>query len=241
MAALPLISEQAEAVSSHSQDIAPNGYLVLQMLGSSDDVILTDETGYIDYMNGGLSNASYSVLGTFLDTRRAAFYGEIGNGTNYLIIDNTFQGSAQPNGQTAQVTYDARSIIVGIQTSSEASISISGILFMAGIVILFAIAAFVSLVAIDRMRQSRLPFYQRHDRHPSRLQPFTRGSVSQKPHRIYLQANTAVQPILVHAIGRCPNCNGIIANEWTQCTKCGWIVDLSGLRPFEQKSANNKE
>lgn len=251
LASMPLIGEQVEAATPQTKDIAPNGYLVLQISsshavpssydvsvvsGPNIDVILTDEAGYVEYINGGLESAPYSVLGTYLDTRHAAYYGNMANGTHYLIIDNTFQGTAQPNGQTVRVTYSAGTVNAGSQTSSNSSIMINGILPIGGLILLFAIAAIFALVVIrksSKMKQFSLPFYYRHDHDPSQQTSSIRAfSGHQKPHRVYLQAKTAVRPILVLAIGRCPMCNGIIANEWTQCTKCDWTVDRSKLRPF---------
>jgi len=252
MASVPLIGELVDASAPQTMYIAPNGYLVLQISGGSValasydvtvvsgpniDVILTDEAGYVDYMNGGLLPASYSLQGTFLDTRHAAYYGNIADGVNYLIVDNTFQGSAQPNGQTVRVAYYAMAIIPGAQTSSSASVSIDGILLAAGLIFLFAMAVIAALLTITKslkMKQSRWPFYDRHESDPLHQEsPSQFLSKNQKPHRIYLQSKTVVQPILVHAIGRCPSCNGIIAKEWEQCSKCGWAVDRSKLRPFK--------
>jgi hypothetical protein len=251
LASMPLICEQVKAATPQTIDIAPNGYLVLQISGSSAipsfydvlvingpnvDVILTDETGYVDYRNGELGSVSYSVLGTYLDTRHASYYGNLANGTHYLIIDNTFQGTAQPNGQIVRITYSSGAINAGILTGSGQSISINGILLIGGLILLLAIAAIITLMVISRsLKMKQIPLlFNRHERDLVDRAPSIRAfSDHQKPHRIYLQTKPAVRPILVHAIGRCPTCNGIIANDWTQCSKCGWTVDRSKLRPFK--------
>ena len=247
---------KADAASPQTAYIDPNGCLVLQISGSSVslasydvtvvsgpnvDVILTDAAGYVDYMNGVLEPSSYSLQGTFLDTRHAAYYGDMAEGINYLIVDNTVQGSAQPNGQTVQITYYARAIIPGVQSSS-ASVSIDDILLGAGLILLFAMAVIAILLTVSKslkMKQSRLPFYDRHESDPLHLESSSQFlSRDQKPRRIYLQSKNVVQPILVHAIGRCPSCNGIIAKEWQQCSKCGWTVDRSKLRPFSREGSS---
>lgn len=252
LASTLLIGEQVEATTPQTIDIAPNGYLALQISGSSAihsfydvlvvsgpniDVILTDEAGYVEYKNGGLESVPYSVLGTYLDTRHAAYYGNMTNGTHYLIIDNTLQGTAQPNGQIVQITFSSGTFNAGIQTGSDRSISITGILLIGGLILLLAIAVIITLVVISRslkMKQFPLLFNNRHEHDLADRAPSIRAfSDSQKPYRIYLQTKPAVRPILVHAIGRCPTCNGIIANDWMQCSKCGWIVDRSKLRPFK--------
>jgi hypothetical protein len=252
LASISMIGEQVEAATPQTEDIAPNGYLALQISGSSAmhsfydvlvvsgpniDVILTDEVGYVEYKNGGLGSVSYSVLGTYLDTRHASYYGNMANGTHYLIIDNTLQGTAQPNGQTVRVTYSSGTINAGIQTGSGQSISINGLLLIGGLILLLAIAAIITLVVISKslkMKQFPLLFNNRHEHDlADRASSIRAFSDHQKPHRIYLQTKPAVRPILIHAIGRCPTCNGIIANEWTQCTKCDWTVDRSKLRPFK--------
>jgi hypothetical protein len=252
LASISLIGEQVEAATPQTIDIAPNGYLALQISGSSAnpsfydvlvingpniDVILTDEAGYVDYRNGELESVSYSVLGTYLDTRHASYYGNMANGTHYLIIDNTLQGTAQPNGQAVRVTYSSGTINAGIQTGSNQSVSITGILLIGGLILLLAIAAIITLLVISKslkMKQFPLLFNNRHEHDLADRAPSIRAfSDHQKPHRIYLQTKPAVRPILVHAIGRCPTCNGIIANEWTQCTKCDWTVDRSKLRPVK--------
>ena len=252
LASMPLICVQVEAATPQTIDIAPNGYLALQISGSSSilsfydvlvvsgpniDVILTNEAGYVDYRNGELGSVSYSVLGTYLDTRHASYYGNMANGTHYLIIDNTLQGTAQPNGQTVRVTYSSGTINAGIQTGSGQSISINGLLLIGGLILLLAIAAIITLVVISKslkMKQFPLLFNNRHEHGLADRAPSIRAfSDRQKPHRIYLQTKPAVRPILVHAIGRCPTCNGIVANDWMQCTKCDWTVDRSKLRPFK--------
>jgi hypothetical protein len=252
LASIPLIGEQVEAATPQTIDIAPNGYLALQIPGSSVipsfydvlvvhgpniDVILTDEAGFVDYKNGQLESASYSVLGTYLDTRHASYYGNMENGTHYLIIDNTLQGTAQPNGQTVRVTYSSGTINAGIQTGSNQTISITGILLIGGLILLLAIAAIITLLVISKrlkMKQLLLLFNNRHEYDLADRAPSIRAfSDNQKPHRIYLQTKPAVRPILIHAIGRCPTCNGIVANDWMQCSKCGWIVDRTKLRPFK--------
>jgi hypothetical protein len=252
LASIPLICEQVEAAAPHTEDIAPNGYLALQISGSSAnpsfydvlvvsgpniDVILTDEAGYVDYRNGELGSVSYSVLGTYLDTRHASYYGNMANGTHYLIIDNTLQGTAQPNGQIVRITYSSGTINAGIQTSSDHSISITGFLLIGGFILLLAVAAIITLVVISKslkMKQFPLLFNNWNEHDLANRAPSIRDfSDRQKPHRIYLQTKPAVRPILVHAIGRCPACNGIVANEWTQCSKCGWTVDRSKLRPVK--------
>jgi hypothetical protein len=249
---MPLIGEQVEAASPRTADIAPNGYLTIQIPGSSTipsfydvlviggpniDVILTDEAGFVDYKNGELESANYSVLGTYLDTRQASYYGNMAEGTNYLIIDNTPQGTAQPNSQPVHISYSAGIVNVGTQTGSDSSNIISGILPIGGLILLCAIAAILAFAVISKsqkMKHFSLPFYHRRNHDASRRAPSIRDfSDPNKPHHVHLQAEVAVRPILVRAIGRCPTCNGIIANEWTQCTKCGWTVDRSKLRSFK--------
>ena len=252
LASIQLIGEQVEAATPHTENIALNGYLALQISGSSTipsfydvlvvsgpniDVILTDEAGYVDYRNGELESVSYSVLGTYLDTRHASYYGNMANGTHYLIIDNTLQGTAQPNGQIVRITYSSGTINAGIQPGSNQSISINGILLIGGLILLLAIAAIITLLVISKslkMKQFPLLFNNRHEHDLADRAPSIRAfSDHQTPHRIYLQTKPAVRPILVHAIGRCPTCNGIVANDWMQCSKCGWTVDRTKLRPFK--------
>jgi len=174
-------------------------------------------------MNGGLLPASYSLQGTFLDTRHAAYYGNIADGVNYLIVDNTFQGSAQPNGQTVRVAYYAMAIIPGAQTSSSASVSIDGILLAAGLIFLFAMAVIAALLTITKslkMKQSRWPFYDRHESDP--LHQECRVNSFQK---IRSPIASTFNPRRCSTYsGPCnramPSCNGIIAKEWEQCSKC---------------------
>jgi hypothetical protein len=251
LASTSFIGEQVEAANPQTQDIALDGYLALQITSSSAipsfydvlvvrgpniDVILTDEAGFVDYKNGELASAHYSVLGTFLDTRHASYYGNMANGTYYLIIDNTLQGTAQPNGQTVRVTYSSGTVIAGMGTSSDSFVPIGGILTIGGLILVSAMVAIVALAVIyrsSRRKQSSLAFYDQHESGPAHQERSIRSSSAQEPNRIYLQAKPVVQPIRIHAIGRCPMCNGIIAKEWKECTKCNWTVDRSKLRSFK--------
>jgi hypothetical protein len=246
---MSFIGEQVEAANPQTQDIAPNGYMALQITSSSAipsfydvlvveganiDVILTDEAGFVDYKNGELESVHYSILGSFFDTRHASYYGNMANGTYYLIIDNTLQGTAQPDGQPVRVTYSSGAIIAGIETDLDTFVSIGGILTVGGLILASAIVAIVALVVIyksSRRTQSSPPFYDRRNSGPANQGRSVRTvSDHKKPYRIYLQAKPSLRPIRVHAIGRCPMCNGIIAKEWTECTKCNWTIDRSKLR-----------
>jgi hypothetical protein len=151
-----------------------------------------------------------------------------------LIIDNTPQGSAQPDGEPVQVTYSSGTIIAGSETSPDSFVSIGGILTVGGFILASAIVAIVALAVIyksSRRTRSILPFSDRQDGSPADQEMSVRTNTDlKKPYRIYLQAKPVVRPIRVHAIGRCPVCNGIIAKDWTECTKCSWTVNRLELR-----------
>jgi hypothetical protein len=251
LALMPMVGE-AEAVSPQTVDIAPNCYVAIQFSGSSAvpssyqvtvvsgpniDVILTNLSGYVEYMNGGSESIPHSFLGTDFDTRYVSYYGDLTNETYCLIIDNTAFGTAQPSGQTVRVTYSYGTGGAGIPPSSDFFASLFGVFLIGGPIILIAIVAIIAWMTIkrgSRMRHSPLSSRWRRNNDPADRSLSTQSYFDpQKPHRVYLQAKSPVRPILVHAIGRCPNCNGIIADEWAQCTKCDWPVDRSKLRPFK--------
>jgi hypothetical protein len=250
LACMPMIGE-AGASSPQTVDIAPNCYVAIQFSGSSVipssyqvtvvsgpniDVILTDLSGYVEYMNGGVESISHSVLGTYFDTRDAAYYGDLTNGTYCLIIDNTAFGTAQPGGQTVRVTYSYGSGGAGIPPSSDFFSSLFGALIIGGPILLIAIVVFVAWMTISRrskMKPSPIPFLGRLGKGPADRVPSTQAVFDpRKPHLVYPVAESMIRPILVRAIGRCPMCNGIIADGWTQCRKCGWATERTKLRPF---------
>jgi len=243
---------EVDAASPQTVDIAPNCYLAIQFSGSSTipssyqvavvsgpniDVILTDLSGYVEYMNGGAESIPHSSLGTDFDTRYAAYYGDLTNETYCLIIDNTAFGAAQPNGQTVRITYSYGTGGAGIPPSSDFITSLFGALIIGGPILLIAIVVFIAWMTISRrskMKHSPIPFLGRRSKYPADRVPSTQAVFDpRKPHLVYPVTESAVRPILVHAIGRCPMCNGIIADEWTQCTKCEWSIDRTKLRRFK--------
>lgn len=83
-------------------------YDISVISGPNIDIILTDSSGFDAYRAGGSSSIPYLITASNLNTRHGAYEGSIPSGSYYLIIDNSIQGTAQPNGQAVTVSYSVQ-------------------------------------------------------------------------------------------------------------------------------------
>lgn len=190
--------------------------------GPNVDILLTDEDGYHSYGNGGLTSIPYLVQGSVLDTRHASYDGNLPSGKYYLIIDNSIIGTAESNGQAVQISYSISTSIAGIQTNPNSSFSADWLILIGIIITITGVIVIAFLIGNRGTKVNHQTPQMQYNYAPPYQPPQGPVPPSQQYYR----------PIHVNASGHCPLCNGIIEEGWSVCANCGWVVDLSRIRPL---------